>query len=324
MEHDKPFFTTRGVVLTLDDLTWPEWPDRVAEAGLTTVGVHPWPANELQRVLDFVQSGEGQRFIERCKGLGLQVEYEWHAMEHLLPRELFAKNPEFFRIDEEGERSPDANFCVSSETALSIVGERAVELSRILRPTTSRYFLWGDDGKSWCRCRQCRGLSESDQALLAANRILVALRPMDPAAQVAHIAYYNTITPPRQVKPDPGIFLEFAPIRRRHDVPFAEQDPSLEDNLEALDANLEFFGRDDAQILEYCLDVSRFSGWKKPAKKLDWTPDVFQADLETYGGRGVRNFTTFSCFIDTDYIAAYGPPPLEDYGRRLREWRARG
>src|SRR5262249_38461375 len=153
-----------------------------------------------------------------------------------------------FRINAAGERTPDANLCVSSPTALEIVAENAAAIGKALRPTTGRYFLWGDDGRDGCRCPQCRGLSDSDQALLLSNRLLDALHADDPRAQVAHLAYLNTLWPPTQIRPQPGVFLEYAPIRRRHDVPYATQTGSAApDQLEALDANLELFDAESAQ-----------------------------------------------------------------------------
>jgi hypothetical protein len=93
----------------------------------------------------------GQHFLESCRRLGLEVEYELHAMSELLPRRLFKKDRSLFRMDDKGERSPDANLCVHSTAALDLAAEKAVEFGRGLRPTTRRFFFWGDDGQPWCR-----------------------------------------------------------------------------------------------------------------------------------------------------------------------------
>jgi len=61
----------------------------------------------------------------------------------------------------------------------------------------------------------------------------------------------------RRIKPTEGMFLEYAPISRRYDVPYErQQGPNDRDGLPALDANLEVFPRDTAQVLEYWLDVT--------------------------------------------------------------------
>lgn len=318
-KEEPAFFRTRGLVLLPEDLTLADWPQRAQAAGLTTVALHATP----HAVATFIASEPGQQFLAQCRQRGLQVEYELHAMADLLPRALFQKDPRFFRMNENGERTPDANLCVRSERALEIVCENAVAFARTLRPTTGRYFYWGDDVKPWCRCPACRSLSDAEQAVIVENRLLKALREVDSRARVSHLAYQNTLWPPTQVRPESGIFLEYAPILRRYEIPYAQQnDPAQPDPLQALDANLELFDVREAQALEYWLDVSRFSRWKRPAVRLPWKSGVFAADLDAYGARGIRHITTFAAWIDAAYVAAFGEPPLQEYGAGLANWRA--
>src|SRR4030095_4152575 len=139
-------------------------------------------------------------------------------------------------------------------------------------------------------CPKCHDLSDSEQALVLENALLKALRGDDPRAQVSHLAYAGTIKPPLKVKPGLGVFLEYAPIQRRYDVPYAQQVDG-KDGLANLDANLKVFPAVTAQVLEYWLDVSRLFNWKRPAKKLPWNRDVFLADLETYAARRLQHIT---------------------------------
>ncbi|HNQ87971.1 MAG TPA: DUF4838 domain-containing protein [Verrucomicrobiota bacterium] len=310
-------FRTRGVVLVPEDVPDADWPARAARAGLTTIALHHGTSTET--VASFIESARGQEFLDECARLGLHVEYELHAMRDLLPRHLFGRHPEWFRMDEQGKRTPDANLCVSSELALEIVAANALRLARRLRPTTNRYFFWGDDGLPWCRCPRCGGFSDSEQALLLENRIAGELRKLDPGAALAHLAYANTLTPPSNVKPAPGVFLEFAPIHRRYDVPYARQTgPEAKDALSALSANLAVFPRATAQVLEYWLDVSRFSQWKRPAVELPWDERVLADDAETYTEMGIRHMTTFAVWIDADYLKRFGEPAaIKNYGEAL-------
>jgi hypothetical protein len=313
----QPAFITRGVVLLPQDLTLSDWPERAKNAGLTTIGIHH--QNSPRAIMDWVRNDAGQRVLEQCRKLGLAVEYELHAMKELLPRGLFTKNPELFRMNDKGQRTPDANCCVHSERALDILAENAVSIAKVLRPTTGRYFYWGEDGQPWCRCPLCRDLSPSEQATVIENRLCRALRTLDGRAQVAHLAYQNTLTPPRKVKPDEGVFLEYAPINRRYDLPYERQeDAKNADGLHVLDANVQVFRKDTAQVLEYWLDVSRFSKWRRPAVKLPWNKDVFLADVETYRKRGIRHVTTFAAWIDADYKKRFGDLGfIEEYGGGL-------
>jgi len=309
---EEPFFRTRGVIISPSDLAmWP-WPAKAKQAGLTSIATHVAPAQAEQ----FVRTDPGRAFLEACRGLRLEVEYEQHALSDLLPRGLFEKEPALFRMDDKGQRTADANLCVSSPSAVAIACENAVKFSKALHPTTGRYFYWIDDGRPMCRCPKCRGLSDSDQALLLENAMIEALRKTEPGATLAHLCYHNTLKPPTQIKPEPGIFLEFAPIARRYDRPLSDRElPAHAAFLDLLDANLAVFGSEGAQALEYRLDVSRFSGWNRSTlKQIPWNGEVFRDDLATYAKRGIRHITTFACWLDGDYAARFGEPPLSEYG----------
>lgn len=319
------FFLTRGVVLVLRDIQTLDWPTRAA--GLTTIGTHIFP----HEVAAFLKTDEGQAFLERCRTLGIQVEHELHAMADLLPRERYDRDPSLFPMNEAGQRVRDYNLCVSSEAALEIVCENAAQYTKLLPSTTGRYFYWMDDGKPMCRCPKCRTLSDSDQALLVENRMLEAVRQVDPRAKLAHLVYATTLLPPQQVPPAEGIFMEFAPISRVYDRPLRyrearlDHSPSHGELLHHLDANLEVFGPANAQVLEYWLDLSRFSGWKRDnVIPLPWHREVFLDDLKTYAGRGLRHITTFAAWLDGDYVKRFGEPPVEEYGAGLQAFTASG
>ena len=315
INHTNSHFETRGIVLIPSDLSLSNWPAHAAQAGLNTIALHA--PDQLDTLARFMYTDKGQQFLADCQRYGLRVEYALHAMSDLLPRTLFDETPELFRMDAEGRRTRECNCCPSSSRALEIIAQRAMTYAYVFSPTTHRYFYWPDDMREWCMCEQCRTLTPSDQALLVENAILRALRRHDPQATLSHLAYGPTLAPPAHVQPEPGIFLEYAPINRSHERPFAEQtDPALSDRLEVLDANLTIFPRDTAQALEYWLDVSRFSKWRRPAVKLPWNPDVLRADLETYAACGIRHVTTFACYLDADYLALYGEPweAIDEYG----------
>lgn len=321
----EPFFKTRGVVLVPSDMTTWDWPEQAKRAGLTTIGTHVFP----HQVAAFLKTDEGQAFLESCRRLGIEVEHELHSMRDLLPRELFAKDPAMFRMNDQGDRVADWNLCVHSKAAVQVACENAQKYARLLRPTTGRYFYWIDDGRPMCRCPKCRELSDSDQALVLENAMLRALRQIDARATLAHLAYANTYRAPTRVKPAEGVFLEFAPIHRNYDVPFGRRDSQFAGYthgrlLDDLDANLEVFGSDGAQALEYWLDESRFLRHLKPPRpvrvKIPWNRDVFRDDLDTYARRGIRHVTTFAVKVDGEYVERFGRPPLDEYGEDLKTW----
>lgn len=321
----KPWFRTRGVVLLPRDISNWQWPRQARNAGLSTIGVHSSP----RQAAAFVDSDAGQEFLDRCRALDLEVEFELHAMSDLLPRKLFDQDPQMFPMDEQGRRIRDYNVCVHSRAAVDVVCENVERFSRILQPRSRRHFYWIDDYKPMCRCRQCRSFSDSDQALILENEMLKRLQKHDPAATLAHLSYHSTLQPPAQVTPLQGMFLEFAPMRRRFDVPLSRRDARLlpkdplhGEQLDWLDGNLDVFGSAGAQVLEYWIDESLFarrSPGKKPAK-IPWSPAVFLDDLNTYGSRGIRHVTSFAVKVDREYVKHFGNPPLAEYAAGLREY----
>ena len=93
------------------------------------------------------------------------------------------------------------------------------------------------------------------------------------------------------------------------------------DNLRWLEQNLEVFPAEDAVVLEYWLDVSLFSRWKRPAVQLPWRSDVCRSDLATYARYGIRNVTSFAVYMDASYFERFpSTEPVEEYGSLLRSF----
>lgn len=316
----------RGLVLSTKELAEVDWPALAARSGINTIGTHITPSE----VLAFLESPEGRKFTEDCGRYGITVEHQLHAMAELLPRDLFGQDSTMFRMDENGRRTPDANLCVHSAKALEIVSQNAAALAEKLKPGNHRYYFWLDDNAPTCFCPLCREFSPSEQALIAENAMLRAIRKADPKAKLAHLAYSHFLDPPRKVRPEEGIFLEFAPIYRSWDVPLTQEDALCPrgypvtngDNLRALEANLKIFYAEDAVVLEYWVDASLFSRWKRPAVELPWHPEVCASDLATYARHGLRNVTSFAVYMDAEYFERFpSVRPIEEYGSLLSSFR---
>jgi len=321
-----PYFQMRGIVLSVEDLATVDWPKLAYENGINTIGTHVFP----EQVATFIQSGKGIKFLADCKKYGIEVEHQLHSIGELLPRSLYAEDSTMFRMNESGQRTDDYNLCVHSQKALDIIASNALRYAKLLPPTNHRYYFWIDDGQPMCHCPECAQYSDSEQSLIVENRMIRELRTFDPDAQLAHLAYHGSLSAPRKVKPAEGIFLEFAPIERSWEKPLAEHAPNdgrdskfLKGvtHLQYLKDNLEVFPVETAVVLEYWLDVSIFSKWKKPAVKLPWNKSVFDADIKTYGELGIRNITTFAVYIDDKYIETYKDLGfLKEYGFGLMNY----
>ena len=303
--------------LTLDWLDW------MQSARLNVLGLHPVggrrAAETLQNAIDAHGIPSSALLRLEAAKRGITLEYEAHAAGWLLPRSLFSFVPEWFRMDENGERKPDFNFCCSNPEALSYVSERTRLLAKLLDTGVERYYFWLDDvsGAS-CHCPLCQKLSPSDQQLRIVNAMLLGLKKDNPNAKLSFIAYNDTLDVPMQTQPLDGVFLEYAPIGRNHHE--AINSPDCEANARetrALKELISFFGAKDAKVLEYWMDNSFFSNWTKPPKRFELDEDVMKRDVEYYSSLGFTSITSFGCYLGPDYRSLYGPPSLEGYGRIL-------
>ena len=256
-----------------------------------------------------------------ARSLGIDVEYQAHAMAWLLPRKLFSQVPEWFREDEHGSRQADFNLCASNEDALAYVAERTALLARMLETGTNRYYFWLDDVPGCeCHCARCRALNASDQQLKIVNAMLDGLRTVKPDAKLCFLAYHDTMVLPAKIQPKDGVFLEYAPFKRDHHR--ALNDPSCEMNakeIENLAALVDFFGKKDSVALDYWMDNSKFSNWTKPPKPFTLDEETLKADVRLYDELGFETVTCFGCYLGPDYRALHGEAPIGRYGECIAE-----
>ena len=188
------------------------WIDRMADAGISVLGIHPRGGKEavrsLTQLLELMKQEQFRSLIDYACDRGLQIEYEFHAAGYLLPRALFAEHPEYFRVNVEGKRTTEWNFCVSNEEALKIVTDRAMEVIKSLYRSRPYYYIWMDDKRnSRCCCDKCKKYSGSDQQVIVLNSIAKALRQCNPEAKLAYLAYIDNVVPPA-ISPENNLFLE--------------------------------------------------------------------------------------------------------------------
>ena len=310
----------RGIIIHPHELD-EHWLDKLSSMGLNVLGLHP-AGGELSHnhIRQMIASLPSLRpLLDRAREMGMTIEYEMHALSHLLPRELFETHPEWFRMNEDGQRTPDVNLCASNEEGLAFLGQQAAELAKLLPASNHMYYFWLDDVASFrCHCEHCRKLSASDQQLKVMNAIQRGIRTVDELACVPYLAYQATLVPPSRVQPDEGVFLEYAPFRRK--VTHAIYDPSCPENaaeLQGLKDLIAFFGLKNAKVLDYWTDNSLFSGWKYPPKPFTLNADVMRKDVAFYRELGFASITAFGCYLGRDYIELHGDPDLRAYGEIL-------
>jgi hypothetical protein len=315
-----------------------DWIDFSAKVRLNRVAFHyTWPARDWYLVLQ-------SKLVPELRKRGLEIEVGGHFLSTFMPRTLFPQHPDWFRMNEQGKRANDFNLNPFNEEALDYLADGAIEYLRRM-PEASLFHLWADDieGGGWSHEPGKDDYTPSDQSLLVSNYLVERLREKLPNADLAYLAYHDTVYPPRVVKPEAGLVYLYAPRERCYG--HALNDPSCDLNrkyAQALENGLPAFGSAHAEVFEYYADQILYENMTNPP-----IPDVLSADLQYYHQLGIpavgalmtntSNFVTpmVNMFLypealwDThrdlnqslkEYATLYfGDPGLTEYFRELSE-----
>jgi hypothetical protein len=288
-------------------------PERLGARLPADVGFVDWMAKTDATGLLFIRHANDSQWVvpELVPALarrGLAVEWGGHALPELLPRELFGTHPTWFPVDASGRRTDFGNACTASRDALAAIRARALA-THAARDADGDVHVWGLDllGGGWCRCGACRDLGPSDQALRVVNAVAEGL----PAGTRAfHLAYHDTIVPPRAVRPAAAVWAEFAPRERCYAHGIGDAACATNASYrDALAAHVERFdGR--VEVFEYYGDAILFGGCIVPLA------GVVAADLEWYRRAGVRGvscltFGTYSLLAHGVGIEAFARGALD-------------
>ncbi|GAB4475680.1 MAG: DUF4838 domain-containing protein [Anaerolineae bacterium] len=268
-----------------DGPAWVEW---AARNRLNTVFFHT-----IEEPLALGAAHESEYLAARAalvrtaRQRGMVIEHGGHGLAALLPRRLFRRLPEAFR-EQNGRRTPDHNFCPTSEAGLAVIRQNAAAHFRA-RPEVDVFHLWPDDivGGGWCSCDRCRAYTASEQALLAVNAIAEVLEGINPAAQISFLAYHDTEDVPARVTPRPNVHMLWAPRMRCYAQPIDSPDspvnhPRYPATFRAQVAHFQAAGARPARVFEYYLDGILFKSVLPPL------PTVMKADLRFYRDAGAH------------------------------------
>ena len=269
----RPRFPWRGVIwesLATQDYTHEEWLRFYAKLRFNAV---------LHEIADRPLAEE----------LGLRLEAGGHGMSKLLPRDLFPKKPDLYRMSQPedfgGKRNPDFNFCVTNPEAKAIVQanfEKEAQKAEGLHALN----LYADDlpGGGWCHCPSCRSLSPSDQVALVARHMAEVVRRLKQPMRFSLLAYHDSLKPCETIAPPPESFLLYAPRERCYG--HALNDPSCRRNrfyAASLAGWMKKTPRhSDAHTCEYYFDQILFRGL------YPFLPHVIRGDLEAYRRAGIE------------------------------------
>ena len=300
----------KGIIILNKDFSR-EWLPILKESGINTIGFHSlYQFGGMEGHLDWLLNEDTQKLIA-----------EFEAVDWLLPRSFFKLHPEWFRVNDKGERVNDWNLCVSNREALSFLETSAYKLALLLRQKSHYYYIWSDDCvNSVCYCDRCRRYGGADQNMIIMKHVLKGLKRYDQEAKLSFLSYQDS-SDVLTIQPDRDMFLEFAPIGRNHAKALDGNDEANVKARKTLEELLKIFPAETTQILEYFLDVSLFCQWKREnAKALDLDAEKLGRDISYYASLGVGGITTFSGFMDGEWRAKYGDGDIRLYGKALDEF----
>ncbi|MGH7863562.1 MAG: DUF4838 domain-containing protein, partial [Candidatus Binataceae bacterium] len=311
----EPSFARRAFVS--DIMTWNyAFADRLALHLRHDREFIPWMARRGANAFSFIRHAHDTRLrIDELASsharYGIDAEYGGHVLQILMPRDEFARHPEYFAAGENGARLARSNLCVSNRDAMKLVTDGAVAYVREF-PENRLLHVWGADvwSGAWCQCAQCGSVSPQLQYMKVVNAVAAAMAEEGAGGPpVAYLAYHDTIDPDPALKPLEVVWFEWAPRERcyRH----AIDDSSCEINpryLQSLERYIELFaGR--GHVFEYYGDAILFGGISIAS------PDVIVRDMRAYRRLGIESI---SCLTFGAYSTLAYPANLETFMRAAR------
>ena len=311
-----------GLIINPQDLS-KRWIDRMANNGLDILGIHSEGGKEAYKFVfeleELVATKDYRELIDYAKSRGVKIEYELHAAGYLVPRDLIGEHPEYFRMNSEGERVNDWNFCVTNPDALDLCVRRAARLASMLYGTEPNFYFWMDDGRdTHCSCENCRKYSPSEQQMIVVNAMLGEIKKSVSNAKMAYLAYFDSIVPPAKILPDKGVFLEYAPFEKYTAVG-DDAEAKKERERKMLEPLMKTFNSEPPKVLEYWFDNSIFSGRVRPPKKFTLDEQLMRNDVEKYASLGFNWLTSFACYLGDDYHELYGDFDVSSYADAIRK-----
>jgi len=141
----------------------------------------------------FTTKFRSHKYFKLISTHGLRIEAGGCDFPVFLPKRLFAKDRELFRMDQ-GVRKSDIHFCPTNPKTISIIMDNAQKLfNRVFdKVTPPRIFhLLPDKGheETWCACPACRAFSPAEQYLIAVNSAADSLAKVDMDAKIYYIDF---------------------------------------------------------------------------------------------------------------------------------------
>jgi len=233
-----------------------------------------------------------EALVPELKKRGLLIEVGGHGYQNFLPVDrYFAEHPDWFGMDEKGQRSRARNrvFETSNTEAMAEFTRNVLAYLRA-HPEIDIFDLWPPDGARWSEDPASHALGEPPvRHALVVNQIAEAVARELPQVTVEFIAYQNYLTPPAGVSFGPNTLVGFCPISQSFTTGI--DDPGNATNKAYWDALQQWQQRKDVAGRIYVYSYYRKYAWQSLPVL---TPHLIGSDMRTYRGAGVTGLSSYS------------------------------
>ena len=138
-----------------------------------------------------------------------------HTLQWIITADLFAEHPEYFGMDESGNRTTNRQPCLSNEEVFDLTVAAA---KAHFAQYDSIYSVSQNDGMDFCRCAECvafndaHGGVDSASMLNFVNRVAAEVKKDYPNAKIETLAYQRSETPPSGLTVEENVIIRVCPI----------------------------------------------------------------------------------------------------------------
>lgn len=128
-----------------------------------------------------------------------------HTFNTLVPPDTYFKDhPEYYMLDGNGNRST-RQLCTTNADTIRIATESVLRILRD-KPDAEIISVSKNDGGGTCLCPNCKAIDDAEGTnagalLYMVNKVAEAIEPEFPAVTVSTLAYLETVTPPKTMRP---------------------------------------------------------------------------------------------------------------------------
>jgi hypothetical protein len=134
-----------------------------------------------------------------------------HTFDRLMPpSEYFDKHPEYFMLDENGNRS-NQQLCTTNSEVIRIMTEEVLKFLALC-PDTEIVSVSKNDMVKVCHCERCKAMDEAEGSHMASllylvNKVAEAVEKEHPNVDVSTLAYLETVDIPKTVRPRKNVII---------------------------------------------------------------------------------------------------------------------